>query len=182
MSPVTIQMDFEITEGLVELYAKMTAAPFIGYDTPLNHEASLSSLQRYARTRRYGKFTRLAIMKIYHDGVLAGMAFPRQLERSEFRAFQIQYLDENDWYRLGTIFIAHEYRGKGIVADVIKEYRKTYPNLVWMCEAKNIASRKAALNGGLIQQPNLYFRSDDEWSFDRDKEFCYPYCIFKSGE
>ena len=109
------------------------------------------------------------------------MAFPREIADREYRGFQLKY-DTGIWYRLGTIFIVPEHRGKGIASEVIKQYTKTYPNLVWMCEAENIVSQKAAVNGGLKHAFNIHFKSNDQWSFEQDKEFRYTHCVFKSGE
>ena len=145
---IRIQLDFEVTPELVELYRDSTESPFIGYKAPLTFDEAWEKMIGYSLSQTYGKFKRLGIMKIFLDDKLIGFSFPRQILPKEFSKYKIP--GSVNWYRLGTIFIDNAYRGKGVIKEVVSLFRKSYPNLIWQCNAENAASCKAALNAGFL--------------------------------
>ena len=177
---ITLQLDFEITPELIGIYQDATKSAFIGYDKPLSLEEATQKMHQYASTKRYGKFERLAIMKIWKGDELVGFSLPRKIADFEYRSFKIE--DTNlDWYRLGTIYIVDKHRGQGINSKVVELFKDKYLNIVWQCEQENISSSKAALNAGLQYSHHIYFKDSNLWSFDSDHEFVYGYAIFKSS-
>ena len=53
---ISIQLDFEVTPTLAELYMQSTQCSFIGYEVPLTLEEATQKLNQYSQTKRYGKF------------------------------------------------------------------------------------------------------------------------------
>ena len=157
---IRIQLDFEVTPELVELYRDSTDNPFLGYKTPLTLDEAWEKMTGYSLSQTYGKFKRLAIMKIFLGDRLIGFSFPRQILPKEFSKYKIP--GSVNWYRLGTIFIDNAYRGKGVIEVVVRLFRESYPNLIWQCNAENIASCKAALKAGFLFSHQYYM--DEELS------------------
>lgn len=176
---ITLQLDFEITPELIRIYHEATKSAFIGYDEPLSLEEATQKMHQYASTKRYGKFERLAIMKIWKGDELVGFSLPRKIGDFEYRSFKIEDTDL-DWYRLGTIYIIDKCRGQGISSKVVELFKDKYPNLIWQCEQENISSCKAAENAGLLYSHHIYFKDSSHWSFDCDHEFVYGYAVFKT--
>ena len=157
---IRIQLDFEVTPELVKLYRDSTESPFLGYKTPLALDEAQEKMTGYSLSQRYGNFERLGIMKIFLDDKLIGFSFPRQILPKEFSKYKIP--GSVDWYRLGTIFIDSAYRGKGVIEEVVKLFRESYPNLIWQCNAENVASCKAAVKSGFYLSHQYYM--DEELS------------------
>ena len=157
---IRIQLDFEVTPELVKLYRDSTESPFLGYKTPLTLDEAREKMTGYSLSRKYGNFKRLAIMKIFLGDRLIGFSFPRQILPKEFSKYKIP--GSVDWYRLGTIFIDNAYRGKGVIEEVVKLFRESYPNLIWQCNAENVASCKAAVKSGFYLSHQYYM--DEELS------------------
>lgn len=157
---IRIQLDFEVTPELVKLYRDSTESPFIGYRTPLTFDEAWEKMIGYSLSQTYGKFKRLAIMKIFLDDKLIGFSFPRQIVPKEFSKYKIP--GSVNWYRLGTIFIDNAYRGKGVIEEVVSLFRESYPNLIWQCDAENVASCKGALKAGFLFSHQYYM--DEELS------------------
>ena len=176
---ISIQLDFEVTPTLAELYMQSTQCSFIGYKVPLTLEEATQKLNQYSQTKRYGKFERLAIMKIWEGDTLIGFSLPRAIMEIEYRAFKIENSNK-DWYRIGTIFIGDQYRGKGVTSKVVKLFKERYPNLIWQCEEGNIGSAKAAEKAGLDYSHHIYFKDSTFWSFDKDEEFTNSYMVFST--
>lgn len=162
---IRLAIDFEITPELVKLYAASTHCPFVGEkDGPYCETRAGFELERIAKHKKYGSFERLGIMKIFWDDVLVGFSLPRMIAEREHNVFK---LPENcTYYRVGTVYIDQEHRGKGIMAMAIKQFVSMYPNVVWTCDGKNISSQKSALRGGLKFSHLIYFKSREEWSFE----------------
>ena len=157
---IRIQLDFEVTPELVKLYRDSTESPFLGYKTPLTLDEAQEKMMGYSLSQRYGNFKRLAIMKIFLGDRLIGFSFPRQILPKEFSKYKIP--GSVDWYRLGTIFIDNAYRGKGVIEEVVKLFRESYPNLIWQCDAENVTSCKAAVKSGFCLSHQYYM--DEELS------------------
>lgn len=179
MTIIHLSMDFNIPEKLIEIYAQSTHDRNLGYTEPLNLVMAEKKLEQYSRTQMYASFKRLAICKIWKDGELVGYCLPRKIADSERRGFLIE--DELDWYRLGTIYISPEYRGQGIVEEVVKQFRNKYPNLVWKCFFLNLASAGVAKKAGLLYSHIVYHSNDNKsWSFDSTEECCFDYLVFRT--
>ena len=178
LTDIRIQMDFEVTEQLVELYRRSTHDPFIGYENPLSLTEAAEKMHQYSTTKRYGQFERLAIMKIWKDDVLVGFSLPRKIAEREYRGFKIEGT-LLDWYRIGTIYVDEQYRGQGITSEVVRLFKIQYPNLIWQCEQENINSCKAAEKAGFKLSHHVYFKNKNQWSFEPDEDFPYGYHIFK---
>ena len=155
---IRIQLDFEVTPELVELYRDSTESPFLGYSKSLTLDEAWEKMTGYSLSQTYGKFKRLAIMKIFLRNKLIGFSFPRQILPKEFSKYKIP--GSVDWYRLGTIFIDDVYRGKGVIKEVVKLFRESYPNLIWQCNAENEASCKAAVNSGFTYTHSYYMDNE----------------------
>lgn len=151
---IRIQLDFEVTPELVKLYRDSTESSFLGYKTPLTLDEAQEKMTGYSLSQTYGKFKRLAIMKIFLGDKLIGFSFPRQILPKEFSKYKIP--GSVDWYRLGTIFIDNAYRGKGVIKEVVRLFRESYPNLIWQCNAENEVSCKAAINSGFTYTHSYY--------------------------
>jgi RimJ/RimL family protein N-acetyltransferase len=159
LTDIRIQMDFELSLELAQLYEQATHAAFLGYNEPLSLDQARQKLCQYAATKRYGRYERLAIMKIWKGIELIGFCFPRQVFVNEYHNFNLE-INNLDWYRLGTIYIDKVHRGVGVVAEVVKLFREQYPNLVWECHHENISSCKAAEKAGL-KYSHHYFDPDE---------------------
>lgn len=169
MSLVEIQMDFSIPHRLIEIYRKSTEETILGYDEPLSWEEAEAKLSQYASTRMYGKFERTSILKIWYGDVLVGYSFPRAIEQREYRGLKIDEDDTRQWNRLGSIYIHPQYRGRGIIQEVIRQFGVKYPNLIWQCKSHNEASFKSAQKAGFVYSHSLYFLTDSTWSFEKDE-------------
>ena len=165
----TIQIDFAICPRLVQLYADSTHDMFVGEkDGPYDLVKAEEMLKKYASTKMYGNHHRDGFMKIFYGSVLVGWAIPRVIHPKEHKALK---LDDNlTYHRVGTVYIDPKFRGKGIMADVIKEFRKLHHNVVWACNELNKASKKAALNGGLKFSHKLYVKDTENWAFEPFEE------------
>mgnify|MGYP001761695790 CR=1 FL=1 len=162
---VRIVIDFEITPELVGIYSRSTHCTFVGEkDGPYCLSRSAQELQRIATTKMYGNNERLGIMKIYHQDQLVGFALPRVLQVKEHKVFKLD--EDQTYHRVGTVFIDHPHRGKGIIGQAIKLFKAIYPNLIWTCDEKNTSSQKAAVKGDLKFSHLIYFKSKTEWSFE----------------
>ncbi len=181
LTDIKIQMDFEISPELVELYRQSTHSAFIGYDTPLTLAEAAEKIHQYASTKHYGKFERIAIMKIWQGDVLVGFSLPRLILQREYEGFKIEDTGQ-DWYRTGTIYVTDSYRGKGIVAKAVHLLRQQYPNLIWGCKDENLSSKRAAEKAGFKYSHHVYFKADKQWSFSEEDDSLYGYVIFKCGE
>lgn len=161
----TFQIDFGICPRLVELYADSTHDMFVGEkDGPYDLAKAEEMLKKYAETKTYGNHLRDGFMKIFYGPVLVGFAIPRVIHPKEHKALK---LDDNlTYYRVGTVYIDRAYRRKGIMSEVIKEFRKLHPNIVWACNEHNKASKAAALKGGLKFSHKLYVKDTENWAFE----------------
>lgn len=168
---IRIQLDFEVTPELVELYRDSTDSPFLGYKTPLTLDEAWEKMVGYSLSQTYGKFKRLAIMKIFLGDELIGFSFPRQIVSKEFSKYKIP--GSVNWYRLGTIFIDKAYRGKGIIEVVVGLFRESYPNLIWQCDAENMASCKAALKTGFLFS-HQYYMDEELNSYVFEPHYLFP--------
>lgn len=174
---IRIQLDFEVTPELVELYRDSTDSPFLGYKTPLTLDEAWEKMTGYSLSQRYGKFKRLAIMKIFLGDRLIGFSFPRQILPKEFSKYKIP--GSVNWYRLGTIFIDNAYRGKGVIEVVVRLFRESYPNLIWQCNAENVASCKAALKSGFLFSHQYYMDEElNNYVFEPHYLFPKAYKLF----
>lgn len=168
---IRIQLDFEVTPELVKLYRDSTESPFLGYKTPLALDEAWGKMLSYSLSQTYGKFKRLAIMKIFLGDRLIGFSFPRQILPKEFSKYKIP--GSVNWYRLGTIFIDNAYRGKGVIEVVVRLFRKSYPNLIWQCNAENVASCKAALKSGFLFS-HQYYMDEELNSYVFEPHYLFP--------
>lgn len=174
---IRIQLDFEVTPELVKLYRDSTESPFLGYKTPLTLDEAREKMTGYSLSRKYGNFERLAIMKIFLRNKLIGFSFPRQILPKEFSKYKIP--GSVDWYRLGTIFIDSAYRGKGVIEEVVKLFRESYPNLIWQCNAENVASCKAVVKSGFYLSHQYYMDEElNNYVFEPHHLFPKAYKLF----
>lgn len=174
---IRIQLDFEVTPELVELYRDSTDSPFLGYKTPLTLDEAWEKMVGYSLSQTYGKFKRLAIMKIFLGDKLIGFSFPRQILPKEFSKYKIP--GSVNWYRLGTIFIDNAYRGKGVIKEVVSLFRKSYPNLIWQCNAENVASCRAALKAGFLFSHQYHMDEElSDYMFEHHYLFPNAYKLF----
>lgn len=162
---IRLAIDFDVTPELVKLYALSTHCPFVGEkDGPYDEERAASELKRIAETKKYGNCERLGIMKIFQGDTLVGFSLPRVILEKEHKVFKLDTTDT--YHRVGTVFIDPEHRGKGIMKKAINAFIDLYPNVVWTCDEKNIASGNSAVSGGLKFSHLIYFKSREEWSFE----------------
>ena len=175
----TIQIDFAICPRLVQLYADSTHDMFVGEkDGPYDLVKAEERLKKYVSAKMDGSHNRDGFMKIFYGSVLVGWAVPRVVDPKEHKALK---LDDNlTYHRLGTVYIDPKFRGKGIVADAIKEFRKLNPNVVWTCNELNTASKKAALNGGLKFSHKLYVKDTENWAFEPFEEMVWVAEIYST--
>ena len=177
---IHIQMDFSIPDELVGVYQRLTEDEFLGGPPYLSLESAKEALEHFSKTKIYGGIKIMAIMKIWDGEKLIGISFPRKIIESHYRSLKLEGSHE-DWYHLGTVFLDKEHRGKGVITEVIKLFRKTYPNLVWECEVSNLASKKSACKAGFLLSHDIFFQGSGEyWSFEPDEEFCFPYHVLKT--
>lgn len=170
MNNIRLAIDFEITPELVKLYAESTHCPFVGEkDGPYCEIRAGFELEKIARSKKYANFERLGIMKIYQGDTLVGFSLPRVILEREHAIFKLP--PDCTYYRVGTVYISHEYRGQGIMFFAIKQFVSMYSNVVWTCDNKNIASQKSAVRGGLKFSHLIYFRSRDDWSFEPIEDY-----------
>lgn len=164
MVKVSLVIDFEIPEELPEIYLESQSCQFVGdKDGPVDLPGAMADLERYVRTSMFGNRPILGVMKIYYDDVLVGFSFPRVILEQEYKVFKLKGAKE--YYRIGTIYIAKEYRGHGIVKETIRQFRQAYPNMLWTCNSLNTASEATALSGGLKFSHNIYVRPEKKWEF-----------------
>lgn len=165
MKNLELVIDFEITPELVKLYAESTHCPFVGEkDGPYCEIRAGFELEEIARSKKYANFERLGIMKIFWEGKLVGFSLPRVILEREHEIFKLP--PGCTYYRVGTVYIGHEHRGKGIMMWAIKKFVSIYSNVVWTCDEKNISSQKSAVRGGLKFSHLIFFKSRTEWSFE----------------
>ena len=165
----TFQIDFGICPRLIKLYADSTNDMFVGEkDGPYDLAKAEQMLNKYATTKVYGGHPRDGFMKIFYGPVLVGFSIPRVIQPKEHKALKLD--PKLTYYRVGTVYIDKVYRGKGIMAEVIKEFRKLYPNVVWACNTLNKASKSAAMKGGLKFSHKLYVKDTENWSFEPFEE------------
>lgn len=178
MSDIRIQLDFEIPPELIEVVRRSTECEFLGYDKPLTRRETEDMLKEYVTTKRKASFERMSLMKIWKGDTLVGYAYPRKVADRERHGFKIP-MNDDPWYRLGTIFILPEYRKGRITTEVVAQFHSMYSNLVWQCEEDNHASAKSAECAGFKYSHHLYFRDNDGWSFEKDREFIWGYKVLK---
>ena len=153
MLDVSIKIDWEIPPDLIGVYSRSSSDPFVGEkDGPYDFGKAHNELLRYADTKKYGKYERLGIMKIYFKDIVIGFAFPRILHSHEYHNYTL--FEDNregakEWYRLGTCYLDESFRGHGIMQQAIAKFRELYPNVVWSCLESNLSSRKTATLAGL---------------------------------
>lgn len=165
MSLIKLAIDFEITPELVKLYAESTHCPFVGEkDGPYCEIRAKFELEKIARSKMYGKFERLGIMKIFWEDELVGFSLPREMVEREHPIFKLP--EGLKYHRIGTVYVGKGHRGKGIMMHTILMFKTMYPNLVWTCDDANISSQKSAVRGGLKFSHLIYFKSREEWSFE----------------
>ena len=175
----TFQIDFGICPRLIKLYADSTNDMFVGEkDGPYDLAKAEEMLKKYAATKTYGNHLRDGFMKIFYGPVLVGFSIPRVIHPKEHKALKLD--DSLTYYRVGTVYIDPKYRGKGIMADVIKEFRKSRTNVVWACNELNTASKKAALNGGLKFSHKLYVKDTENWAFEPFEEMVWVREIYST--
>lgn len=161
----TFQIDFNICPRLIKLYADSSNDMFVGEkDGPYDIVKAEEMLNKYAATKMYGNHHRDGFMKIFYGPVLVGFSFPRVIHPKEHKAFKLE--EGVTYHRIGTVYIDKQYRGKGIMAETIKEFRKQFPNVVWVCNTLNSASKATALKGGLKFSHKLYVKDTENWAFE----------------
>lgn len=161
----TYTVDFNICPRLIKLYADSTHDMFVGErDGPYDMEVAEAMLHKYATARKYGSFERDGFLKIMYDGQLVGFSIPRAIVKKEHKAMKLDM--DTDYHRLGTVYIDPEYRGMGIMCQVIKAFIEERRNVVWACNTLNSASRNVALSAGLKFSHYLYLKDKDNWSFE----------------
>lgn len=165
MNDIRLAIDFDITPELVKLYAESTHCPFVGEkDGPFCEIRAGFELEKIVKHKKFANFERLGIMKIYQGDTLVGFSLPRVVLEREHNIFKL--LPNCTYHRVGTVYVGHAYRGQGIMFSALKQFITMYPNVVWTCDDKNIASQKSAVRGGLKFSHLIYFKSRDEWSFE----------------
>ena len=176
---IELVIDFNIPEGLAELYAESSDCEYVGNkDGVLSVEEAATNLMRYAETKKYGAFERLGIMKIYKDDVLVGFSMPRDIKEKEHKVFLLP--EDTQWYRIGTVYIGKAYRGKGIMSGAILKFKEMYPNLLWTCNETNTGSHKSALAGGLTLSHKVYVGKERYWEHQPFDGMIRTDLVFKS--
>lgn len=164
MVKVSLVIDFEIPEGLAEIYLESQSCPYVGdKEGPRDLQGANADLERYVNTNQYGNRPILGIMKIYHYGILVGFSFPRAIMEKEYKVFKLN--GDKPFYRIGTIYISKAFRGLGIVKETIRQFKEIYPNMLWTCNSLNTASEATALSGGLEFSHHIYVRPERKWEF-----------------
>lgn len=172
-------IDFEIPDRLVGLYAESSTCAYVGNkEGELSIEQAAANLQRYAETKTYGAFERIGFMKIYKGDTLVGFSMPREIKAKENAVFLLE--EGSQWYRIGTVYIAKQYRRQGIMRETIKEFVKLYPNVLWTCNATNTASYNSALSGGLEYSHSVYVGENRYWEHQEHDNVIRVDCVFKS--
>lgn len=160
---ISINIDFNTSDRLAQLFAESTSCQFIGNpDNVRDINWAKKELEDIVKTEEWHGFKRLGILKILHDGELIGWSMPRIINPQEYDKLLLPRGVENI-YRIGTIYVTPEYRGKGATKEVMKQYMQMYPRQVWLADPMNISSQKSATAVGLRKTGEIYFGENKQW-------------------
>lgn len=176
---IDIQINWDVTPELIELYSESTTDPFVGEkDGPYGYDRAKVELEKIVDSGRYAKYDRLGIMKIFCGETLIWFSFPREVLQKEHEWFKLNEI--NVYYRVGTVYINPEYRGKGYMTETIALFRKEYGHVMWTCDINNRASKSVAEKAGLKMTHNLYFNAEKEWFFEEPVNCVRTSLVFSS--
>ena len=146
-----IKLDFEYDEEVVDLYHQCInfefTTEFVNNPRTLNREQVKNRLYEISKSKQKNGFELHGILKVYVDGVLAAISFPRQILPAEYDKFSLKAI--NEYHRLSGIFVHPDFRGQGLVVKVIKWFIEKYKFILWTAHTTNYASIKAAQKAGL---------------------------------
>lgn len=161
---ISIKIDFDISDKLVQLMADSTACQFIGNPNNLRGiDWANKELETIVNTGEWHGFKRLGILKIFKSGELVGWSMPRIINPQEYDRLLLPH-GVADIYRIGTIYISPEYRGQGISKQAMLLYMQLYPKQVWVAAETNIPSQSLAKSVGLTESGRLYIGEVKQWS------------------
>lgn len=161
---ITLAIDFEITDRLIELFAESTSDQFIGDPNNIRGiEWASAELNKVKETGMWHGFHRLGILKAYIGDELVAWSMPRIITPEEYTKLMLP-CGVTDIYRMGTIYVAPEHRGKGIAKEIMMTYMDDRPKQVWLADPANIGSQKTAMACGLQPIGNIWFAEDGIWS------------------
>lgn len=179
MAKVSFIVDDSVPKGLLDIYRESLSDEFVGSGKQnLTDEQILKDLEKF-KTTSQGTLPRLGILKIFYLGILVGFSIPRQLIEREYPAFKIT--DSKKWYRVGTVYISLKYRKLGIMKEVLKLFILKYKNVMWSCNAKNIASEKSALSAGMTFSHYVYLGKEGKWSTEHFRGVVVTTKVFKTS-
>lgn len=159
-----LEIDFNVTEELIELFAESTSDRFIGDPNNIRGtEWAKAELEKVESTGMWHGFRRHGIMKIKYNNVTIGWTMPRAIYPVEYDKLMLPR-GVGDIYRIGTIYVTPSHRGKGIAREVMRQYMETYPNQVWLADPDNTGSQKLATSCGLLYSGQIWFAEDGVWS------------------
>lgn len=107
-------------------------------------------------------------MVIRLNGKIVGCSIPRPVIGN--RAIQARVNDSDGYWRIGTLYLLPDYRGKGYASSAGKLFMLDHPKIVYYFNANNVASAGLARALGLkmshrlyLKDQRTYFRVDHRW-------------------
>ena len=148
-----IVLDFGFDEDVVKLYHQSInfefTAEFIHAPRQLNMDQVRTRLEEISKSEQKNGFDLHGILKVYLDGKLAAISFPRKINADEYTKFGLKPI--NKYHRLSGIFVDPEFRGKGLILKIAQWFISKYKFILWTCHTDNYASIKSAGRAGLIE-------------------------------
>lgn len=148
-----IALDFNYDEDVVKLYHQSInfefTAEFIHEPRQLSMEQVRTRLYEISKSKQKNGFDLHGILKVYVDGKLAAISFPRKINADEYTKFGLKAI--NEYHRLSGIFVNGDFRGKGLVLKIAEWFISKFKFILWTCHTDNFASIKSAQRAGLTE-------------------------------
>lgn len=135
---VKIKFTLDYSEELALVYHELLNDQYTGrFTKPSSFTKSKESLSQLLSTKQLLK--QMSLMAIEYDSKIVGMSIPQNtFTNDQLEAFRINA--DDDYHKIGKIFVMNEYRNKGIAYSACKQFIEIYPKTVLNIDFNNTSS------------------------------------------
>ena len=163
-----IVLDFNYNEETIDLYHQSInhefTTEFSQDPRVLDRDQVANRLMEVSKSKQKNGFELHGILKVFVDGRLAAISFPRQILSKEYDSFGLNPM--NQYHRLSGIFVHPDFRGQGLANKIIEWFKAKFKFILWTAHTSNHSSIKAARKANLVEiKERTVFNKNDEVLF-----------------